>query len=103
VGPTKGISVRKNTHLSPDKYLSDATLGLSLSKEMDACATEALLDEPAKVVFFKEGDDDFGYEVRVGDEHEQIDGGYETLLDAVVAFTQWYDRQVGDEDEDDED
>jgi hypothetical protein len=95
--------MRKNTHLTPEHYLSDATLGLSLSKEMDECASEAL-EEPAKVVFFKEGDDDFGYEVRVGDEHEQIDGGYETLLDAVGAFSAWYDRQVGnDEDEDDED
>lgn len=95
--------MRKNTHLSPDKYLSDATLGLSLSKEMGACASEAL-DEPAKAVFFKESDDDFGYEVRVGDEHVQIDSGYETLLYAVEAFTKWYDRQVGeDNDEDDED
>jgi len=100
VGRAKGVGVRKNTHLPADHYLSDATLGLSLSKEMDACASEAL-DEPAKAVFFKEGDDDFGYEVRVGDEHVQIDSGYESLLDAVVAFTEWYDRQVGGDDDED--
>jgi len=96
--------VKTNTHLAADDYLSDATLGLSLSKEMNARAAEALDDEKAKVRFFKEGDDDFGYEVvGDGDVHEQIDSSYETLLDAVVAFTEWYDRQVGDEDEDDED
>ena len=96
------MTMRKNTHLSSDKYLSDATLGLSLSKEMNERATEAL-EEDAKVVFFKESDDDFGYEVQCGGDHVQIDTGYETLLDAIGAFDDWYHRECGDEEEEEDD
>ena len=96
--------MRKNTHLHPDSYFDETELGEMLSEEMNELASEALDKEAIVVVFCDDtgSADKYGYEVRVGDKHVQIDSGHESALDSVVAFQDWADRMLGEDEDDDE-
>lgn len=97
--------VVKKNDLSPDKYLSDAALGMTLSRELRAAAAAIADDEEAKTVFFndiEDGEDSYGYEVTCGGQHIQIDSGYELLTDAIAAFIDWRDRNLDDDDEEED-
>jgi len=93
--------MRANTHLPPESYLDEADLGEILSEEMNRIAGDALGGDAVVVVFCDErGDEDkYGYEVRQGDKHVQIDSGYDSAIEAVCAFQEWAERMI-DEDED---
>lgn len=84
------------------KNLSDANLGLMLSKEMQELAGEVAEDPNATVSFFEE-DEEFGFEVTCDGKQIEVEDGYDTLLDAIGAFTEWVDRHIGDDDDDDDD
>jgi hypothetical protein len=95
--------MRPNTHLPPESYLDESDLGELLSDEMNHTATDAIGSDAVVVVFCDDrGEDDkYGYEVRVGDVHERIDGGHDSVLEAIVAFYEWAEKEL-DEDEDED-
>ena len=97
--------MKRNTHLSPDKYLSDAAFGLALARDVDNAARVICEDDGAKVQFFCEGggtdEETYGYEVSSGGKHVQIDSGYELLTEAVAAFIDWSERMLGEDDDED--
>jgi hypothetical protein len=89
--------MRRNTHLSPEQYIDEDELGELLCEEMNLAASEAL-ERDAVVVFFNEGRSGFvGYEVRAGDQHVRIDGGHANVLEAILAFSEWCERQADDD------
>jgi hypothetical protein len=95
--------MRTNTHLSPEQYIDEDDLGDLLTEELNHAASEAL-GHDAVVVFFNEGRSGLvGYEVREGDRHVRIDGGHANVLEAIIAFDEWCERESDDEDDLDDD
>lgn len=92
--------MRANTHLPPEDYFDDTDVGEVLTEEMNELATEAVGKDAVVVPFCDERSQKYGYEVRVGDTHEQIDSGYATLLEALAAFQEWAERVIDEDDGD---